>query len=33
LTMAQAAVDEKYRIYEEMAGWAPSRFHSAPNGA
>ena len=33
LTMAQAGVDEKYRTYEEMAGWAPSRFHPAPNGA
>ena len=33
LTMAQAGVDEKYRTYEEMAGWAPSRFHPAPGGA
>ena len=30
--MAQAGVDEKYRTYEEMAGWAPSRFHPAPGG-
>ncbi len=27
LVAAQAAVDEKYRTYEEMAGWGPSRFH------
>ena len=33
LTMAQAGVDEKYRTYEEMAGWAPSRFHPAPGRA
>ena len=33
LTMAQAGVDEKYRTYEEMAGWASSRFHPAPSGA
>ena len=33
LTMAQAGVDEKYRTYEEMAGWAASRFHPAPGGA
>jgi pyruvate-ferredoxin/flavodoxin oxidoreductase len=26
LAMAQGMVDEKYRIYEEMAGWAPNRF-------
>ncbi len=26
LTTAQSMVDEKYRSYEEMAGWAPSRF-------
>jgi pyruvate-ferredoxin/flavodoxin oxidoreductase len=26
LAMAQAMVDEKYRSYEEMAGWRPSRF-------
>jgi pyruvate-ferredoxin/flavodoxin oxidoreductase len=30
LAMAQAVVDEKYRTYEEMAGWAPGRFHPAP---
>ena len=27
LTAAQTAIDEKYRTYEDMAGWAPSRFH------
>ncbi len=27
LAAGQAAIDEKYRIYEEMAGWAPTRFH------
>jgi hypothetical protein len=21
------AIDEKYRTYEEMAGWASTRFH------
>jgi pyruvate-ferredoxin/flavodoxin oxidoreductase len=26
---AQQAIDEKYRLYEDMAGWAPSRFHPA----
>jgi pyruvate-ferredoxin/flavodoxin oxidoreductase len=26
LAAAQAAVDEKYRLYEEMAGWDPARF-------
>jgi pyruvate-ferredoxin/flavodoxin oxidoreductase len=26
LAMAQSMTDEKYRSYEEMAGWAPSRF-------
>ena len=26
LAMAQSMVDEKYRTYEEMAGWASSRF-------
>jgi pyruvate-ferredoxin/flavodoxin oxidoreductase len=26
---AQAAIDEKYQLYEEMAGWAPTRFHPA----
>ncbi|MGO8865698.1 MAG: pyruvate:ferredoxin (flavodoxin) oxidoreductase [Alphaproteobacteria bacterium] len=31
LAMAQAVVDEKYRTYEEMAGWAPQRFHPAPS--
>ncbi|HML14248.1 MAG TPA: thiamine pyrophosphate-dependent enzyme, partial [Xanthobacteraceae bacterium] len=27
LAAAQAAIDEKYRTYEDMAGWAPHRFH------
>jgi pyruvate-ferredoxin/flavodoxin oxidoreductase len=27
LTAAQVAINEKYRTYEDMAGWAPSRFH------
>ena len=27
LAAAQTAIDEKYRTYEDMAGWAPSRFH------
>jgi pyruvate-ferredoxin/flavodoxin oxidoreductase len=26
---AQAAIDEKYRLYEEMAGWSAARFHPA----
>jgi pyruvate-ferredoxin/flavodoxin oxidoreductase len=30
LATAQSMVDEKYRSYEEMAGWAPSRFRPAP---
>jgi pyruvate-ferredoxin/flavodoxin oxidoreductase len=29
MTQAQSAIDEKYRLYEEMAGWAPTRFHPA----
>ena len=29
MAAAQAAVDEKYRSYEEMAGWSASRFHPA----
>jgi pyruvate-ferredoxin/flavodoxin oxidoreductase len=29
LDAAQAAILEKYRIYEEMAGWSASRFHPA----
>jgi pyruvate-ferredoxin/flavodoxin oxidoreductase len=29
MVAAQAAVEEKYRSYEEMAGWAASRFHPA----
>ncbi len=27
LPAGQAAIDEKYRTYEEMAGWASTRFH------
>jgi pyruvate-ferredoxin/flavodoxin oxidoreductase len=27
LAAGQAAIDEKYRSYEEMAGWASTRFH------
>ncbi len=30
MALAQNAIDEKYRTYEEMAGWEPSRF---PPGA
>jgi len=26
---AQEALEEKYRSYEEMAGWSASRFHLA----
>jgi pyruvate-ferredoxin/flavodoxin oxidoreductase len=29
MAAAQAALDEKYRSYEEMAGWSPTRFHPA----
>ncbi len=29
LEAAQAAVEEKYRTYEEMAGWSAGRFHPA----
>jgi len=29
LTAAQTAVVEKYRTYEEMAGWSATRFHPA----
>jgi pyruvate-ferredoxin/flavodoxin oxidoreductase len=29
MAAAQAALDEKYRSYEEMAGWSASRFHPA----
>ena len=29
LAAAQTAVDEKYRTYEEMAGWSATRFHPA----
>jgi pyruvate-ferredoxin/flavodoxin oxidoreductase len=32
MTMAQQVVDEKYRTYEEMAGWSPVRFHPAGAG-
>jgi pyruvate-ferredoxin/flavodoxin oxidoreductase len=32
LDMAQQVVDEKYRNYEEMAGWSPVRFHPAAAG-
>jgi pyruvate-ferredoxin/flavodoxin oxidoreductase len=27
MTAGQMAIDEKYRTYEEMAGWASTRFH------
>ena len=26
LAAAQAGIEEKYRLYEEMAGWEPTRF-------
>lgn len=29
LAMAQQAIEEKYRVYEDMANWHPSRFHPA----
>ncbi len=29
MVAAQQALDEKYRSYEEMAGWSASRFHPA----
>jgi pyruvate-ferredoxin/flavodoxin oxidoreductase len=29
MAAAQSALDEKYRSYEEMAGWSASRFHPA----
>ncbi len=29
MVAAQAALEEKYRSYEEMAGWSASRFHPA----
>ena len=29
MAAAQQAVNEKYRSYEEMAGWSASRFHPA----
>jgi len=32
LAAAQSAIDEKYRTYEEMAGWSASRFHPAGLG-
>jgi pyruvate-ferredoxin/flavodoxin oxidoreductase len=30
LAAAEQAIEEKYRLYEEMAGWAPARFAAAP---
>ncbi|HLN11925.1 MAG TPA: thiamine pyrophosphate-dependent enzyme, partial [bacterium] len=32
LAQAQAAVNEKYRLYENMASWSPERFHPALTG-
>ncbi len=32
LAQAQQAVAEKYRLYEEMAGWGAGRFHPAETG-
>ena len=32
LAQAQAAVNEKYRLYEDMASWSPDRFHPALAG-
>ena len=29
MAQAQAALTEKYRSYEEMAGWSATRFHPA----
>src|SRR5205823_4463496 len=29
MAAAQTALEEKYRSYEEMAGWSASRFHPA----
>jgi pyruvate-ferredoxin/flavodoxin oxidoreductase len=29
LAQAQAALEEKYRSYEEIAGWSATRFHPA----
>jgi pyruvate-ferredoxin/flavodoxin oxidoreductase len=29
LGAAQQAIDEKYRLYEDMAGWEHTRFHPA----
>ena len=29
MAAAQSALEEKYRSYEEMAGWSASRFHPA----
>jgi pyruvate-ferredoxin/flavodoxin oxidoreductase len=26
MASAEQAIEEKYRLYEEMAGWAPTRF-------
>ena len=33
LIEAQHAIEEKYRTYEEMAGWDPKRFNPAGPGA
>ena len=33
LAAAQAGIVEKYRLYEEMAGWEPTRFRDARAGA
>jgi pyruvate-ferredoxin/flavodoxin oxidoreductase len=33
LAQAQRAIEEKYRVYEEMAGWDPARFNPARPGA
>ncbi len=29
LAAAQQAIGEKYRLYEDMAGWSGARFHPA----
>jgi pyruvate-ferredoxin/flavodoxin oxidoreductase len=33
ITSAQESIDEKYRTYENMAGWDSTRFHPALVGA
>ena len=33
LVQAQQVIDEKYRTYEAMAGWAPERFHPASSNS